>query len=165
MGRISGNSWGWVGQEQHPDELEDLASDDTESGPAPSGPPHSHLCLGGLRGHRSYCTYSVCQAWCTVSLTLHTSPRCGDGPTLQMRKLRQSQSHLAGRRHAWGLNQVQELPKPYSVLSCEIVSAVLGLGWGWGVCTKLVDQVRGNLRCVTDIIDISQDDSAISSVA
>lgn len=110
-----------------PCRLEDLASNDTESGPGPSALSHSHLSLGH-QGCVLYRTYSACQACCPGSLTPHTSPRGDPWSHIAEEETEAGPRQIAGRRNAWDLNQVWEIPKLHSVLSCETVNAMLGLG-------------------------------------
>lgn len=50
-------------------------------------------------------------------------------------------------------NQVWEIPKLSSVLSCEVVSTVLGLRRG--VWTEPVEKISRNLLCFGEILYIS----------
>lgn len=60
----------------------------------------------------------------------HTSPR---GPASQMRTLRLVQGQIAGRRHAWEVNQIWEIPKSRFRLVLQVVSAVRAWGGGCGL--------------------------------
>lgn len=62
----------------------------------------------------------------------------------------------------WDLNQVLEIPKPYSVVSCRFSMPYWPGEWGDGVWTELVEQVRGHLEGIRQIIFPQMD--AVSSV-